>query len=224
AAYYAYRMGLPVNKFICASNDNKILTDFISTGKYDINRNFKKTISPSMDILISSNLERFLFEISDHDSAKINKWYQDLKEEGVFRVDNYTQTRIRNMFIGEYATERETRNTIKEVYNKYNYLVDSHTAVGINVYQKYLAESSDHTPVIIASTANPYKFSSAVYDAITGKVESDNEFEILESLRNETSVEVHRGLCNLGDKKVRHRRTCNGSTIRDEILDILEIE
>lgn len=223
AAYYAYRMGLPVNKFICASNDNKILTDFMSTGEYDINRDFKRTISPSMDILISSNLERFLFEVNDHDTKKIKEWYQGLKEEGLFRIDNESKRKIKDLFFAQYASEEETKDTIKMIYNKFNYLVDTHTAVGINVYFKYLAETSDNTPVIIDSTANPYKFSSAVLESITDKIDNKNEYEILKILSEKTDNEIHRGLRDLDKKKIRHKKACTSSTVRDEILNILDI-
>src|SRR6056297_3086730 len=120
AGYYAYKMGLPVNKFICASNDNKVLTDFFETGVYDIERDFIKTISPSMDILISSNLERFLFEMTDHDSQKICNWYQELKQNNKFKIDQQTKEKIQNLFSGHYCTETEAKTQIKSTYDKFS--------------------------------------------------------------------------------------------------------
>ena len=158
AAYYAYRMGLPVNRFICASNDNNILTDFFQTGIHDTRRDFKKTISPSMDILISSNLERFIFEITGRDAGKIKQWYQDLKEEGKFEIDRETLNEIQAIFSGDYSSEEETIKTIKETYEQYQYTLDPHTAVAVDVYNKYKAKNHDDTVTILASTASPFKF------------------------------------------------------------------
>ncbi|MCK8817217.1 threonine synthase [Natroniella sulfidigena] len=221
AAYYAYRMGLPVNKFICASNDNKVLTDFLQTGVYDSNRDFKRTISPSMDILISSNLERFLFEMTDHDAAKIEEWYQDLEQTGKFEIGQAVQEQIKELFVGEYATEEETVKTIKQIYESKDYVVDTHTAVGIKAYQKYLADYDDPTLTVIDSTANPYKFSAAVLEAVQGELETEDEFEILSQLEELTGLEIHRGLRDLEEKEVRHDRGCQTTEIKDEVKDIL---
>ena len=224
AGYYAHSMGLPVNKFICASNDNKVLTDFLSTGVYDINREFKKTISPSMDILISSNLERFLFEMTDHDAEKINEWYQQLQAEGKFEIDDETKDKINNLFVGDYATEAETKETIKEVYETDDYLLDPHTAVGVKSYRKVVDELSDEKIAIIDSTANPYKFSRAVLEALTGeKREEKDDFAVLEELQELTEQEVHRALQGLDERKIRHQRNCTSSDIKDEIKDILDL-
>ncbi|WP_027338989.1 threonine synthase [Halonatronum saccharophilum] len=222
AAYYAREMGLPINKFICASNDNKVLTDFLESGEYSTNREFKKTISPSMDILISSNLERFLFEMTGHNSQKINGWYGDLKENGAFKVDEETKEKIKGLFVGEWANEKETKETIREVYQRYDYLLDTHTAVGVKAYQDYLEGSSDNTPMVVDSTANPYKFSKSVLEALE-KVEEDNEFRILERLSELSGLRVHRGLKGLEDKDIKHNRSILASQIREGIKDILEI-
>ncbi len=224
AAYYAYQMGLPVNKFICASNDNKVLTDFLETGVYDIDRDFKKTISPSMDILISSNLERFLFEITDHNEEKINQWYQDLHEEGKFVVDEETKDKIKSLFVGRYASEKETLDTINQIFKECNYLLDTHTAVGVRAYDKYLGHSIDERIAIIDATANPYKFSKAVLEAVQGEVGEENPFDILKKLHKKTGQPVHRGLESLEEKEIRHDRSCSVVEIRDEIKDILKIE
>jgi len=221
AAYYAYKMGLPVNRFICASNENKILTDFLKTGVYDINRDFKKTISPSMDILISSNLERFLFVITANNYNLINQWYNDLRTKGRFQIDDKTKEKIQKIFIGEYSDEKETKDTIGRIKKELNYLPDPHTAVGIKAYEKYQKKNID-IPVIIASTASPYKFSRAVLESIKCNFNIDDEFDILQELRKCTNTEIHRALKNLNKKEVKHSRVCKKDKIKDEILDILQ--
>ena len=224
AGYYAHSMGLPVNKFICASNDNKVLTDFLSTGVYDINREFKKTISPSMDILISSNLERFLFEMTGHDADKINEWYQQLQEEGKFEIDDETKDKIKNLFVGEYATETETKQRINQVYETNDYLLDPHTAVGVESYHKALDELAQPKVTVIDSTANPYKFSRAVLEALTGeKREDKDDFAVLEELQELTDQEVHRALQGLDEREIRHQRNCTSNDIKDEIKEILDL-
>ncbi|WP_018247968.1 threonine synthase [Orenia marismortui] len=223
AAYYASQMGLAVNKFICASNTNKVLTDFLNTGIYDINRDFHKTISPSMDILISSNLERFLFEMTGHDADKINQWYKDLKETGKFEVDEATRKKIQGLFVGEWTTEEETQDIITEVFKEYDYTLDTHTAVGVDSYQKYVEETRDNTITIIDSTANPYKFSKSVLEALEGDVAAENEFKILKKLNEVTGLEIHRGLKGLEEKEIRHNRNCNTTAIKAEVKDILGI-
>ncbi len=224
AAYYAYRMGLPVDKFICASNENNVLSDFLTTGIYDINRDFKKTVSPSMDILISSNLERFLFEITGHDGEQIKKWYRDLQEKDYFEIDTQNKTTIDEIFVGEYATEEETLATIKEVYKDYDYLIDTHTAVGVKAYRKFVGDEGNEKETIIDSTANPYKFADAVLEAIDGELESEDEFEILKLLKEKTGIEIHRAVNGLDEIEPRHDRACNTEEIRAEIKDILEVE
>ncbi|MGM0501223.1 MAG: threonine synthase [Bacillota bacterium] len=224
AGYYAYQMGLPVNKFICASNDNKVLTEFLATGVYDINRQFKKTISPSMDILISSNLERFLFEITDHDAEKINQWYQQLQQEGKFEIDAAAQEKINSLFIGEYATEKETKETIKTIYQDNDYLLDTHTAVGVKAYRKAKSQLEAGRLALIDSTANPYKFSRAVLEALTGESDlAEDDFAVLAELQELTGQEAHRGVQNLDDRELRHDRQCSSDEIKSEIKDILNL-
>ncbi len=221
AGFYACKMGLPVNKFICASNENKILTDFLRSGIYDVKREFKKTISPSMDILISSNLERFLFINTDNNPELINKWYNDLKNKGKFIINKNTRSKIRQIFRGEYASEKETQLTIKEIYKKYKYLVDPHTAVGIRAYEKFEEKENTDEPVIIASTASPYKFSKAVLESLKGNISTHNEFEILQELRNYTDEDIHRALKNIEESKIRHNRISDKDKLRKEIIDII---
>ncbi len=224
SGYYAYRMGLPVNRFICASNDNKVLTDFLNTGVYDINRDFKKTISPSMDILISSNLERFLFEMTGHEAGKIKQWYKQLQNKGKFKIDDKTRSKINEGFVGEYAVEEETMQTIKEIFTKYDYTIDPHTAVGVKAYHKYIEEVNVQIPTIIDSTANPYKFGKAVLEALQGELGSRDEFKIIEQLREVTGMDIHRALQNLDKKELRHNKNCLSNAIRIEIKDILGIK
>ncbi|MFW5976351.1 MAG: threonine synthase [Bacillota bacterium] len=223
AGYYAFRMGLPVNNFICASNENKVLTDFLKTGVYDINRDFKKTISPSMDILVSSNLERFLYEMNGNDPEKINNWFNDLKEKGKFEIDVSTRNKINNIFIGKYATEKETRKTITKTFEKYTYTIDPHTAVGVKAYEKCDKKELDGLLTVINSTASPYKFGRAVLKALTGKVDIEDEFEILGKIKKITGREIHPGLKNLEKKETKHKRTCDKDKVREEIKDILNI-
>lgn len=217
AGYYAYLMGLPVKRFICASNENKVLTDFMNTGNYDRRRDFKKTNSPSMDILISSNLERFLFEIADHGGDKVKLWFEELQSSGYFQSDSSTRDKIEGIMEGGFATQEETLATIKEVYEKHNYLLDTHTAVGVQVYQKYRLKDP-HTVTVIASTANPYKFNSSVLEALKGKeaLQGKDEFVLLGELKEITGQEIHAGLKNLEEKKVIH-------TMSGEVKDVRKI-
>jgi threonine synthase len=223
AAYYAFKMGLPVNKFICASNDNKVLSDFLETGVYNINRDFKKTISPSMDILISSNLERFLFEMNGHDSGKINKWYQDLKTDKSFKIDEETFTKIREMFSGEFSSEAEARASIKQTYQQYNYLLDPHTAVGVDSLNKYRQQSGDQKTAVVASTANPYKFSRAVLESLKEEKLEQDEYRIIEELSSLTETEVHRGLIGLEEMENRHHHSCDINSVKSKVAKILKI-
>ena len=224
AAYYATKMGLPANKLVCASNENKVLTDFLSTGVYDINREFKKTISPSMDILISSNLERFLFEITDHDAKKINKWYKELNEKGKFEVDKETKDKIRSLFAGYYADETDCLNTINKTYKNYEYVLDPHTAVGVNCYQQYKKEREETRPVVIASTASPYKFSPAVLKALLdADTASGDEFRIIEALEEKTGWDVHPALEGLKEGERKHNLQARRGEIKERIEEILQL-
>ncbi len=224
AAYYAYRMGLPVNRFICASNENKVLTDFFTTGVYDRNREFIKTNSPSMDILISSNLERFLFEICGHDAGKIAEWQGQMSSRGTFRIDEDTHRGINAILKAGYAGEKATLKTIKEVYDRYGYTVDTHTAVGLRVCFDYRETTGDGTVTVIDSTASPFKFNRAVLEAIKGpeSVEGRDEFEILQELSAASGMDIHPGLRNLDAKPVKHDRVAAREEIRQVIEEILE--
>ena len=202
ASYYACMMGLPVNRFICASNSNNVLTDFIETGVYDRNRKFYTTASPSMDILISSNLERFLYHISGEDDKKIAYWMQQLKSTGKYEVSEDVKTKIKTCFFGGYCDDEGTKRTIKRMYDESGYLCDTHTAVAVDVYDKYVQKTGDDTPVIIASTASPYKFCRSVLEAL-GKPNTDDEFEMVSILSELTSTVPPTAISGLKDKKQR---------------------
>lgn len=194
AAYYAREMGLPVTRLVCASNKNKVLSDFIATGEYDRRRDFHKTSSPSMDILISSNLERFLFEMTRHNAGKLSRWYDDLGRKGHFHVDDTTRQRIQSILSGGFATEEETMAEIKRVYDATGYVMDPHTAVGSHVYECYRKSSGDETPALLCSTASPFKFNPAVYSAITGQPAGDDELATAAKLSGAAKIEIHRAL------------------------------
>lgn len=224
AAYYATRMGLPVNKLICASNINKVLTDFFQTGVYDRNREFHKTFSPSMDILISSNLERFLYEVTGHNDTLIAEWMQQLNNTGKFDIGSKVLADIGKILVGGFAEEEDTLNTIGKVFDKYNYILDTHTAVGVRVYHDYRANTGDQTLTVIDATANPFKFNRSVLEAIKGKeaVAGKDGFTTLQELSQVSGMEVHPGLRGLDKKPVLHDRVCDRDKIKEEILDILE--
>lgn len=223
AGYYAWRMGLPVNKLICASNENRVLTDFFQTGVYNRNREFVTTNSPSMDILISSNLERFLYEVTGHDDAKINQWFSELREKGSFAVDPATKQTMDQLLSAGFATEEETLVTIKAVFDREGYALDTHTAVGVKVYQDYLSQSQDQTCSVIEATANPYKFNTAVLEAIKGHTALANkdEFAILAELQQVTGMPIHPGLRDLDKKPVHHEQVSEKDQLRAVVLDIL---
>ena len=223
AGWYAWKMGVPVHKLICASNENKVLTDFFKTGVYNRNREFFQTSSPSMDILISSNLERFLFEMVNHDGAKIAGWMEDLNTKGLFEVDGETMTAINAILAADYATEKETLDTIKTVFENTGYTLDTHTAVGMRVYEKYRAETQDVAKTVLVSTASPFKFNSSVLEAIKGRtaVEGKDEFQILRDLEKITGMPIHPALRDLDKKIIRHDRCCDKNGIKREIEKIL---
>jgi threonine synthase len=223
AGWYAGRIGLPVHKLICASNENKVLTDFFQTGLYDRNREFKQTISPSMDILISSNLERFLFEIASRDAEKIKRWMAALKERGRFEVDAETRQAMAQFIAPGFASEEETMSAIREVFESAGYLLDPHTAVGFKVYRKYLAATGDGTKTVICATASPFKFSSSVLQAIKGKdfLGGKDEFAVLRELSRLSGSPVHPGLRNLEAKPVLHHTVCERKEIKAQVEKIL---
>lgn len=226
AAWYARRMGLPIGKLICASNDNNVLTEFIQTGVYNKNREFRRTISPSMDILISSNLERLLFELAEHDGVQIADWMKQLKTNGRYTVTDEMKHRISEMFWASSTTEAETLNTIRDVYSDCGYVIDTHTAVGVDVYDKYVISTGDMTKTVIASTASPFKFNESVAKAIfrESAIAGKSEFELLDLLSRECGMKIPAGLAGLDGKAVLHKRSCGRDGMKDEVRDILRID
>ena len=222
AAYYGMKMGLPVAKLICASNMNNVLTDFINEGVYDKNRDFNVTISPSMDILISSNLERFLFDISGKDDKKIAGFMEKLAKEGKYDVGEELLAKIKEILIGKCCDDEKTVETIKEVFKKYGYVADTHTAVAIAAYEEYKKESGDNTKTVIASTANPYKFSKSVLKAVDEDKVCDDEFEIIKSLKEVSGMEVPMSLAELSEKEVRFTKECKPLGMEEAVLDFLK--
>ena len=203
AAYYAKEMGLPVNKLICASNANNILTDFINTGVYDRNRGFYTTVSPSMDILISSNLERLLYHLAGENTGLINKWFDSLKESGRYEVTPEVKAKISELFYAGCCSDAQTKAAIKDCFDSYSYLMDTHTAVAYKVYGDYRKNTGDDTKALIASTANPYKFGAAVFDALGGKNEGMDEFDIIDKLEEMTRTVIPEPLAATKNKAVR---------------------
>ncbi len=224
AAYYAKKMGLPINKLICASNANNVLTDFIRTGVYDRNRSFYTTMSPSMDILISSNLERLIYDLSGCDSVKVKGWMDSLSATGKYEVDDDVKAKIKELFWAGCCDDVATQDTVKNVFVSQNYLADTHTAVALNVYEQYAKEFGNDVPTIIASTASPYKFAPAVLGAVAPDKITEDEFEMLENLNKVSGVVTPAPLANLKGKDVRFDRVCTGDTMRETVLDMLGIE
>ncbi|SCP95119.1 threonine synthase [Anaerobium acetethylicum] len=207
AAYYAKNMGLPIDKLICASNDNKVLYDFFRTGSYDRNREFILTTSPSMDILISSNLERLIYRIAGSDATKNKELMSLLSGSGKYEITDSMKTELAD-FYGNYASEEETAAVIKQIYEDTNYVIDTHTAVAASVYKKYKAETKDETKAVIASTASPYKFARSVMDAIDNKYDSMGDFELIDELSRISGVEVPQAIEEIRDAKVLHDTVC----------------
>jgi len=223
AAWYAWRMGLPVQKLICASNENRVLTDFFRSGVYDSNREFRRTSSPSMDILISGNLERLLFAVSGNDGEQIRCWMDQLQRTGTFQIDGGTREALDRIIYAGSAGEKETMLTIRETFTRHGYLLDTHTAVGLNVYRQYRVATGDTAPAIIAATASPFKFSGSVLAALldgNGLLLPD-EFAVLAELSRLSGVPVHLGLRDLRQQPVRHRTICHKGEIGKKILDLL---
>ncbi len=207
AAFYAFQMGLPVGKFICASNANRVLTDFIRTGVYDRRREFFTTISPSMDILISSNLERLLFALSGENSAALAQWMRQLSETGCYQVTPEVLQKMQELFFGGYCDDQQTSSTIRRVWETEGYLCDPHTAVALEVYGQYLAETGDSdTPTVIASTASPFKFPESVLAAL-GKTVPEDGFEAMEALQSVSGVKLPEQLKALREKPIRFQET-----------------
>lgn len=226
AAYYAKGMGLPVNKLICASNENNVLYEFINTGVYNRMRDLKFTMSPSMDILISSNLERLIYELCDKDTEKLSGLFSDLAQKGVFEI-NWEMKEKLSDFWGGYATEQQTLDAISGAYNNYNYLMDTHTAVAYFVYREYVESTSDRTKTVIASTASPFKFPGSVIRAISSnpsEYSGLDEFYLLEKLSDMTGLEIPAPLKNIGSRKILHNNHCSAEGMKDFVKTSLGIQ
>ncbi len=214
AAYLAKLMGLPIGKLICASNQNNILTDFLSTGRYDRNRDFHCTMSPSMDILISSNLERLLALTAGREATA--EYMADLSSKGVFKVSAEVKAKIDENFRGYFADECETAETIKKYFNDFGYLADTHTSVALCAAEKYIAESGDKTPMIVASTASPYKFAADVCASL-GMSKPEDDLDALDMLVNATNTEIPYPLRGIADRKVRFTETVNAAEMLNAV-------
>lgn len=221
AAYYAKLMGIPVNKLICASNSNNVLTDFINTGVYDRNRQFYTTISPSMDILISSNLERLLYHLTGGDDKLINEWFGALKTSGRYEVNADVKAKLSELFYAGSCNDEETKAEIGKTFKDEHYLLDTHSAVAVKVYGDYRKATGDDTKTIIASTANPYKFGRAVFDAVNGGSQPDDEFELIAELEKATGTKMPAPLAATKDKAVRFNGVVDKREMGGIVLDFL---
>ena len=207
AAFYAKNMGLPIGKLVCASNENKVLYDFFTTGTYDKNREFILTTSPSMDILISSNLERLVYRIAGNSAEKNQQLMKSLQENGSYTITEDMRAQLTS-FYGNFASEEETAAVIQEIYQEAGYIIDTHTAVAAAVYKKYQKETGDKTKTVIASTASPYKFTRSVMTAIDAKYDSKPDFELVDELEKLSKVKVPQAIEEIRTAPVLHKTVC----------------
>lgn len=222
AAFYAKNMGLPIDKLICASNDNKVLYDFFRTGTYDRNREFVLTTSPSMDILISSNLERLIYRIAGNDADKNRELMSALSGNGKYEITDEMKAQLSD-FYGNYASEAETAAEIRRLYEKCGYVIDTHTAVASAVYGKYVAETKDHKTTVIASTASPFKFTRSVMDAIDTKYDAMGDFELVDELSKIAKVKVPNAIEEIRTAPVLHNTQCDVDKMKDTVKGFLGI-
>ncbi len=222
AGYYASLLGLPINKLICASNANKVLTDFFKTGHYDRNRDFYKTSSPSMDILISSNLERLLYDVSSADPDAVSDLMAQLKNQGAYQASKTLMEKT-GLFYAGAADEAETAQAIKAIFDESHYLMDPHTAVANKVYEDYLNETGDATKTVIVSTASPYKFGRSVYESIFGACDC-NDYELLTVLAEKTDTIIPLPLKDLDKKANQHQVQCDKTAMSQAVLDFLKTQ
>lgn len=217
AGYYAKLMGLPVGRLICASNSNNVLTDFLRTGVYDRRRAFHKTLSPSMDILISSNLERLLFHISDGNTEQVTEWMNKLGSDGVYDIGSAYMSAFRDLFWADWVSDEDTTGAITRIYKQYHYLADPHTAVAWQVADRYRTQTRDDTPLVILSTASPFKFNESVLNAIAGQqvAAGKSEFDMLREISQMTGWNVPAGLSELQRLPVRHFGICEKADMED---------
>ena len=223
AAYYAKLIGLPVDKLICASNTNKVLFDFFTTGTYDKKREFTVTSSPSMDILISSNLERLIYRIAGNDAEKNAAMMQALNGEGEYTITEEMKKGLVD-FYGNYADEKETAEAIKDLYEKTGYVIDTHTAVAASVYKKYVADTQDTKTTVIASTASPYKFARSVMNAIDPKYDALDEFQLVDELVKISNTEEPNAVKEIRTAPVRHNNVCAVDEMEETVKQWLNIK
>ena len=220
AAFYAKNMGLPIDKLICASNDNKVLYDFFRTGTYDRNREFVLTTSPSMDILISSNLERLIYRIAGNDADKNRELMSTLSGNGKYEITEEMKAQLAD-FYGNFASEAETAAEIRRLYEKCGYVIDTHTAVASAVYGKYVVETGDHKTTVIASTASPFKFTRSVMDAIDIKYDAMGDFELVDELSKIAKVKVPNAIEEIRTAPVLHDTQCDVDKMKDTVKSFL---
>lgn len=223
AAFYAKNMGLPIEKLICASNENKVLYDFFQTGTYDKNREFILTTSPSMDILISSNLERLIYLLTGEDDKKNQELMRELKEKGAYTISDEMKAQLKD-FVGGYATEDEVKQTIHDIYEKTGYVMDTHTAVAATVYRAYRKETNDERKTVIASTASPYKFARSVMTAIDKEYDKLDEFTLIDELHKVSKMEIPNAIEEIRNAKILHDTECDVDKMEDTVKTILQIK
>ena len=221
AAYFAKQMGVPIDKLICASNDNKVLYDFFKTGVYDKNRPFILTSSPSMDILISSNLERLIYLSTGCDAEETKKRMEELSKDGKYSVTGEMRARMAD-FVGGYADQAANAAEIKRLYDETGYMIDTHTGVASCVYHNYVKETGDTKKTVIASTASPYKFSRSVMEAIFGSEEGKGEFELIDEMEKASGVKIPQAIEEIRKAEIRHNRQCKPEEMEKTVSDILQ--
>lgn len=223
AAFYARQMGVPIGKLICASNENKVLYDFFATGTYDRNREFVLTTSPSMDILISSNLERLIYRIAGEDAQKNAALMESLARTGVYEITEQMREQLAD-FYGNYADEAETAGRIRQMYENTGYVLDTHTAVASAVYQKYREASKDETVTVIASTASPFKFTRSVMNAIDGKYDAMSDFELVDELARIGRLDVPNAIAEIRTAPVVHDNICDKTEMKAVVKHFLGVD
>ena len=223
AAYYAKNMGIPIAKLICASNENKVLYDFFQTGTYDRNREFVLTTSPSMDILISSNLERLIYKISGEDARKDTDLMTELKTKGSYAITGEMKANLADFAAG-YATEEQVAKTIHDIYEDTGYVMDTHTAVAATVYKVYREDSKDDRKTVIASTASPYKFAGSVMSAIDPKYKGQDDFKLIEELQKVSGTELPNAIKETMNAEIRHNTECDVDQMEQTVKNILGVK
>lgn len=224
AAYYARKMGLPIAKLICASNQNNVLTDFIKTGEYDKNRPFYQSVSPSMDILISSNLERLLFDICGGDAKKVTTMMNKLKKNGSYKLTKALHKKVTDLFWGGCCDDYFTKVQIWKTFNETGYTLDTHTAVAVDVYEQYVKETGDATKTIIASTASPFKFNKDVLSALGEEVDGLGDFELVDRLEAKSGMATPTSLAELKTKEKRFEGVINKEEMPELVCGALKVK